>query len=611
MNSKELKQFIDEALFTEVKSTILSENKKKEVYHIVHDGKPLATFDSKKDAQIALPNLKKKHRGKLIIEKAIYESYSDMIERFDEMTEDLGIKKIKENKTETMESFDNGGSFESLKQACDEMGCKKVAMKLVDSELKKHSSGDVSIDDISRDETLVNTLDEIEFALEREDFEQATEMASSIATDLMSEIGFDMADEEDPELFETEVNEQWGDDFFDEPMYSDDEDEDEFTSIVGRRKDDVISKDFEDEDEEEVGKDFSDDSDVDVFDGSAEDGMEDEEEDSEEEVELDDEGMEDEEEENSESLNEAASKDMHDLLMMLPALAPMLGVHLVQAIKKKIKAHKEGEDGEDKDTKNKEAHDDSDEDLEEEVKGMCSECGKMVTEEGSMCSECMSMKESKGRKVKMKESQLRRLVKNMITEAMKGKTDTAGVVGKTIANRAAKGSKKDAQQHYKEVEKKMKDYLGFDGNTNPEFPHQIGGDRMAIHPTDEQAAEIAKNRAGLQNLKYDNEPSENFKKRLEDALYGDSKMGNSSVTGKNSIETSNGAKAVDSEHKSGNTIATKTDKYFKKQIADRKKDRDERVLYNRAAVPTKQLSESVDNELEKMKRLLGYNKKTQ
>lgn len=671
MKSNDLQQLIEETLYNEVKGSILSENKKKEVFHIKCDGKPLATFDSKQDAKVALPKLKKKHPGQvLIIEKSVYESYADMIEDFDKMSEELDNENMKNTKEmKEMESLDDAsGLHADIEQGCKEEGCKAIAIKLIDGELKDHSMGDVTIQDIPHDETLKHTLKEIEFALEKKDFPSAIDMAKSLADDLLSEIGFDMADEEgelfekeeqkdelaeglseesitklkaaceakgcrrvakllvdkvlasmtggmtssdlaDTEIFadgldeiesllenedfqdafnlakevasdmlsdegmEMEMDENWGDDFLDDASFDlDDEDDDEFTSVVGRRKDDsLVGSDFEDEDEDvEIKKDADDSF---VFDGSADDGEEDEDDvEDEEEIELDD------EDEDMDLKEELSSQDIANMVV------------------------------------NKAAQGDEEmtEDLEEEVKGMCSECGKMITEEGAtMCSECGTMKESKGPKIRIKESQLRRVVSNLIAEAMKGQPGTPGVVGKTIAARAGKGSGKEAQAHYKEVEKKMKDYLGFEGNTNPEFPHQMGGERMAIHPSKEQAEEIAKNKAGLQNLDYDMEPSENFKKRLDAALKGDTKMGNSAVTGKNSVATSNGAKAVDAKEKSGNTIPTETDKVLDKQIKDRQKDKDERELYNRAAVPTKNLSESVLGELDKMKHLSGYNKKTQ
>ena len=107
----------------------------------------------------------------------------------------------------------------------------------------------------------------------------------------------------------------------------------------------------------------------------------------------------------------------------------------------------------------------------------------------------------------------------MVNEAMKGEPGIPGIPGVTITKKAQSASKKENDGHVKDVEKKMKDYLNFDGNDNPEFPKQIGkGEKVARENTKEQDEEVAKNFAGLENLQYDGEPSEQFKKRLKMAI---------------------------------------------------------------------------------------------
>jgi len=65
-----------------------------------------------------------------------------------------------------------------------------------------------------------------------------------------------------------------------------------------------------------------------------------------------------------------------------------------------------------------------------------------------------------------------------------------------------------------------------------------------------------------------------------------------------------------------NVVPGKAVEVLEKQIEDRKKDKEERVLYKKEAVPT--LSESkvsfsnvLNEEIEKMKKISTYNKKTQ
>lgn len=261
----------------------------------------------------------------------------------------------------------------------------------------------------------------------------------------------------------------------------------------------------------------------------------------------------------------------------------------------------------------------------EEEKSMCSECGGELNEEG-MCSECGDgmMKESKKKKIRLKESELINLIGKMVTEAMKGEPGVPSIPGLTITKRAQSDSKKENDSHMGDVEKKMKDYLSFDGNDNPEFPKQIGkGEKMAINNTPEQADEVAKNFAGLQNLEYDIEPSENFKKRLKMAIEGDTLMGNAPTTEKPKLKPSNGAdKGNDAKEKSGTSIPTpETAKGIEKQVKDRSEDKKKRTIYAKEKVPvdtksavnesSTKFSSLLNEEIEKMKNLSSYNKKTQ
>ena len=91
MNIKDLNKVIEETLMREVKNRILSENEQYEVYHIMCDGEPLATFKTEEEAKEQLPHYKDyvPKGKKLIIEKGVYESYSEMIHKLDELGENL------------------------------------------------------------------------------------------------------------------------------------------------------------------------------------------------------------------------------------------------------------------------------------------------------------------------------------------------------------------------------------------------------------------------------------------------------------------------------------------------------------------------------------------
>ena len=247
-----------------------------------------------------------------------------------------------------------------------------------------------------------------------------------------------------------------------------------------------------------------------------------------------------------------------------------------------------------------------------EKKETCEGCGGMLNEEGS-CNECGGgMYESKTKKLRLKESELVSLITKMVNES---------IPGLEAAKNSHRESGKENNAYLADVDKKMKDYLSFDGNDNPEFPKAIGkGDKVARENTPEQEDEIAKNYAGLENLDYDIEPSEQFKKRLKMAIEGDKLMGNAPTTEKTNVTPSNGAKlGEEPKDKDGNSIPTpETAKKIEKQVKNRAEDKKKRILYSKEAVPNRSVNESqrkfsniLEEEIKKMKDMANYNKKTQ
>ena len=231
-----------------------------------------------------------------------------------------------------------------------------------------------------------------------------------------------------------------------------------------------------------------------------------------------------------------------------------------------------------------------------EEKKCCEKCGK------ELC-ECGGMYESKKKKLRLKESELANLIVKMVNES---------VPGLDAAKKSHTESGKENKANLAAVEKKIARLLKFDGNDNPEFPKAIGkGEKVARKNTPNQEDEIKKNFAGLENLDYDVEPDEKFKKRLKMAIEGDVTMGNAPTTEPAKIKPSNGAdKGEDSKDKDGNSIPTpETAKGIQKQVKDRQEDKDNRELYNKQAVPVK--SKSINEEVEKMRKMFNYNQKTQ
>ena len=238
-----------------------------------------------------------------------------------------------------------------------------------------------------------------------------------------------------------------------------------------------------------------------------------------------------------------------------------------------------------------------------EEKKSCEKCGKEICECGG------GMYESKKKTVRLTESELIKLISKMVSES---------IPGLQAAEKSHLESGKENKAHLADVETKMKKLASFDGNDNPEFPKAIGkGEKVARKNTPEQEEEIAKNYAGLENLEYDIEPSEQFKKRLKMAIEGDTLMGNGKVTEPASIKPSNGAeKGIEAKEKEGNHIQTpETAKKIEKQVKDREEDKKNRVLYSKEKVPVSEskvnFSSVLDDEIKKMKNISEYNKKTQ
>ena len=232
-----------------------------------------------------------------------------------------------------------------------------------------------------------------------------------------------------------------------------------------------------------------------------------------------------------------------------------------------------------------------------EEKKSCEKCGKDMCECGG------GMYESKKKTLRLTETELTNMIAKMVSESMPGLE---------AAKKSHTESGKQNSSALADVEKKISKSLSFDGNDNPEFPKAIGkGEKVARKNTPAQEDEIKKNFAGLENLDYDIEPDEKFKKRLKMAIEGDRLMGNAPTTEKTDVKPTNGSKLGDeSKDKDGNVIPTpETAKGIEKQVKDRQKDKDNRELYNKQAVPVK--SKSINEEVEKMKKMFNYNKKTQ
>jgi len=216
-----------------------------------------------------------------------------------------------------------------------------------------------------------------------------------------------------------------------------------------------------------------------------------------------------------------------------------------------------------------------------------------------------NMNESKSKKkVRISESKMKEIITKIVSESVKGLETT---------NRVHKDSGRENSKYISDVKKKISDYLNFEGNDNPEFPNQIGFNKRAeqnglrYQTTDNEDQEIDDNRGRhMGDLDYDNNGNGNydapeaFQKRVEKYLTGDSTTGNS--------------------QDAAGVIKTKTGENMLKSIKRRKEIKKKEPWYPKETVPVssektkapkKVVNESVVGDIEKIKKIYGYNKKTQ
>lgn len=226
-----------------------------------------------------------------------------------------------------------------------------------------------------------------------------------------------------------------------------------------------------------------------------------------------------------------------------------------------------------------------------EEDSLCNECGSEMKE--GICQECgdKNIQESKKKTVRMNKQELADFISKMVNES---------VPGLDIAKKSKIESGKENKENLTNVDKKIKDYLSIPGSSNPEFPEQNKkGEKVAVNNTDEEDIFVADNRGrGLENLEYDHEPSKAFKDRLKLAINGDPTMGNSQEWA-NVVPNDNGEK-------------------LEKEIERKSKEKKEEPRYKKEPQPVKEVNESkfnlgdvVSEEIEKMKKLTSYDKKTQ
>ena len=225
-----------------------------------------------------------------------------------------------------------------------------------------------------------------------------------------------------------------------------------------------------------------------------------------------------------------------------------------------------------------------------------------------------------GRTVRLSEEQVVNLIETLSEEKLKPSKKTRGY---SEYERSFDKSGKENQDYYKEVSKKMKDYMK-DGSKESftmepkHFPMGNGEieemDKMAYVPSD-SVAEYVENftAAALENLEYD-EFAPN-KEWVEDNIVGSSRTGNNPKWG-NSVETPTNKRRNEIREK--NLLGQLKKKAYNKSpqpiVKDRPGSDDASDLLNKVESGEKRStkkSKKINEDLERIGNLISYSRKTQ
>jgi len=202
------------------------------------------------------------------------------------------------------------------------------------------------------------------------------------------------------------------------------------------------------------------------------------------------------------------------------------------------------------------------------------------------------------------------IIKKLVNKKLKNKLNEAKKThpGYDAYEKAVKKSKTENNNAMKDTEKKFKEYGDFKGNTHPEYPHQEDSktdpDNIGYqyYRNNDEDQEFIDDFAypGLQDFDIHNLNME----RLTDYLEGSSETGNA--------QEDEDGQALGNVGKSelGNKIKKSAERR-KEKIAANKASMSNLRGYTPDVQKVKQVKEEVTGDMENMKKLWSYNKKTQ
>ena len=123
---------------------------------------------------------------------------------------------------------------------------------------------------------------------------------------------------------------------------------------------------------------------------------------------------------------------------------------------------------------------------------------------------------------------------NALKNRLKEATKKDSIPGLAVTAKVHKEAGKDNKEGVDAIVKKIKDYLKYKNNSNPEFPHQNNSKTdyespMYRNSTDQEDYIDTWRGGGMTDLQYDTEPSDQFKERFSKYLDGSAETGNAQV----------------------------------------------------------------------------------
>tara|TARA_B100001094_G_scaffold330343_1_gene395328 strand:+ start:887 stop:1807 length:921 start_codon:yes stop_codon:yes gene_type:complete len=249
--------------------------------------------------------------------------------------------------------------------------------------------------------------------------------------------------------------------------------------------------------------------------------------------------------------------------------------------------------------------------IEESLKAVADEMAeKMVLENtiDNMVKDVLKDENKNSAKKELKiEEGTKSVIKKLINKKLNNISEASKVPGYDAYEKAVKKSKNQNDTAMKDTKKKFKEYETFEGSESPDFPHQENSKTNAdgqfqYYRNNEESDEFIEDfgHPGLIDFDINNLNME----KLVDYLEGSSETGNA--------QTDKDGNAL------GNVVPSdlgekmiKSSERRKKKIADEKASMTNLRGYTPDVQKVKQVKEGVGSDIEEMKKLWAYNKKTQ